>query len=119
MSMTKIPSLVFAEIEKLARGFLWGSTSSVQKPSLVSWEDCCKPQAYGGLVLEGAWNVHWLSAILPQLIVERILAHIPPSANAGTDHLSWRWLSRGKFSVSESVNSCLLITYQLVLSMMK
>lgn len=49
MSTASIPISICKEIEKMARGFLWGSSSSGRKPALVKWTDCCKPIVNGGL----------------------------------------------------------------------
>ncbi|KAL1135577.1 hypothetical protein V6Z11_A12G182600 [Gossypium hirsutum] len=49
MTATRIHITVCNEIKKLARGFLWGSTFSERKSSLVNWEIYCKPQEYGSL----------------------------------------------------------------------
>lgn len=46
-----IPITVCNKIEKMARGFLWGSLANIRKPSLVGWTECCKPIASGGLGL--------------------------------------------------------------------
>lgn len=54
------------------------------------------------VVSEGTWNTHWLVVVLTQMIVKCILAYKPTSTEADINHLSWRWLSGGKFSVLET-----------------
>ncbi|KAL5725053.1 hypothetical protein ACHQM5_008240 [Ranunculus cassubicifolius] len=38
-------------MEKIMRGFLWGSSAGKRKIHLVSWEDVCIPKEFGGLGL--------------------------------------------------------------------
>ncbi|KAF7833347.1 Retrovirus-related Pol polyprotein from transposon TNT 1-94 [Senna tora] len=40
---------IIQEIEKIERGFLWGSTSEKRKLHQVSWSKVCKPRSLGGL----------------------------------------------------------------------
>lgn len=39
------------EIEKLARNFVWGSLFDVRKPTLIKWNECCRPIETRGLGL--------------------------------------------------------------------
>ncbi|KAA3483625.1 hypothetical protein EPI10_005784 [Gossypium australe] len=41
----------FTKIEKIARGFVWGSLDSNKKMSLVNWGDCYQPLSNGSLGL--------------------------------------------------------------------
>lgn len=53
-----IPKGVIADVERICRGYLWGSTDERNKPALVAWESVCVPKKYGGLGLKqmGLWN---------------------------------------------------------------
>ncbi|MBA0842316.1 hypothetical protein Goarm_002147, partial [Gossypium armourianum] len=51
MATAQIPITICKEIEKLARGFLLGTTSSGRKPSLVSWKYCYTLMLNGGLAI--------------------------------------------------------------------
>lgn len=53
------------------------------------------------VVTEEVWDQQWLALIVPQEIVEHILVCTPLSLNAGTSHLTWRWLSGGNLSISK------------------
>ncbi|GMI89923.1 hypothetical protein like AT3G24255 [Hibiscus trionum] len=44
-----LPKRICAEIEKLIRKFIWGSTENASKASLVNWESICQPLDHGGL----------------------------------------------------------------------
>ncbi|KAL1165141.1 hypothetical protein V6Z11_A06G112000 [Gossypium hirsutum] len=52
IQFVKIPISVCKEIEKIARGFIWGRSTTSQKPSLVKWNDCCQPLSDEGLGLK-------------------------------------------------------------------
>lgn len=54
------------------------------------------------LTAEGDWNTTWLSTVLPREIVSRVQACNSPVGGSGVDHLSWRWMTAGKFSIRES-----------------
>lgn len=53
-----IPKSVITEIEKICRGYLWGSTAEKRMAPLVAWESVCLPKQLGGLGLKhlGMWN---------------------------------------------------------------
>lgn len=48
MQTSALPSSCCAKIEKIIRGFIWGSDSTSRKPSLVNWDDMCRPKHQGG-----------------------------------------------------------------------
>lgn len=54
-----LPKMVMEEIEKLCRGFLWGSTAEKRRPALLAWDDLCAPKKNGGLGLKQiqVWNM--------------------------------------------------------------
>ncbi|KAA3486170.1 reverse transcriptase [Gossypium australe] len=49
MQSLVIPKGVCDEIERIARQFIWGSSTSKSKPALVGWESICQPKTCGGL----------------------------------------------------------------------
>uniref|UniRef100_A0A803PTQ2 Reverse transcriptase domain-containing protein n=1 Tax=Cannabis sativa TaxID=3483 RepID=A0A803PTQ2_CANSA len=63
MSIFVLPQSVTKEVERLCRGFLWGTKDERLKIHMTSWEKVCLPKAYGGLGFkEGAkWNYAMLS----------------------------------------------------------
>lgn len=61
----------------------------------------------------GSWNFEWLESQLPQTVLARITAIMPPSHDSGPDRLIWRWMLKGKFS-SASTYSYFLSRRDLV-----
>ncbi|XP_062103007.1 uncharacterized protein LOC133813999 [Humulus lupulus] len=58
MTIFVLPQSIIKEIEKLCRGFLWGTSGQRSKIHIPSWQKVCLPKAYGGLEFrDGAsWN---------------------------------------------------------------
>ncbi|XP_062075415.1 uncharacterized protein LOC133779472 [Humulus lupulus] len=58
MSIFVLPQSIVKEIERICRGFLWGSDGQRSKLHIPSWQKVCLPKAYGGLGFrDGAtWN---------------------------------------------------------------
>ncbi|KAK9749023.1 hypothetical protein RND81_02G097200 [Saponaria officinalis] len=54
-----LPKIVMNKIEGLCRSFLWHGSGASNGPTLVSWEQICKPRKNGGLgfVRLHQWNV--------------------------------------------------------------
>lgn len=53
-------------------------------------------------MVEGQWNVPWLELMKPRDILKWVVAYSSPSWKAREDYISWKWITRGKFSFSES-----------------
>ncbi|KAL4379818.1 hypothetical protein GQ457_02G032950 [Hibiscus cannabinus] len=72
MQATRLPKSVCTEIEKLIRGYIWGSSESHRGISLVRWEDVQSPMAVGDLGFHdmGRFNQAFLMKIGFQLIIE-------------------------------------------------
>ncbi|KAH1107919.1 hypothetical protein J1N35_011687 [Gossypium stocksii] len=49
MSTVRFSITVCKEIEKLAKGFIWGSTTLGRRSALINWQDVCLPVDNGGL----------------------------------------------------------------------
>uniref|UniRef100_A0A803QBI6 Reverse transcriptase zinc-binding domain-containing protein n=1 Tax=Cannabis sativa TaxID=3483 RepID=A0A803QBI6_CANSA len=96
-----IPSKsVTKEVERLCRGFLWGTKDERLKIHMTSWEKVCLPKAYGGLGFkEGTkWNYAMLSKL--ELVLEEALqaaAYFPKGGH-----------NEGRFVLWQIVNSPLL-----------
>ncbi|XP_062075418.1 uncharacterized protein LOC133779475 [Humulus lupulus] len=58
MSIFVLPQSIVKEIERICRGFLWGSAGQRSKLHIPSWQKVCLPKAYGGSGFrDGAtWN---------------------------------------------------------------
>ncbi|XP_062103697.1 uncharacterized protein LOC133814800 [Humulus lupulus] len=58
MSIFVLPQSIIKEIEKLCRGFLWGSSGQRSKLHIPSWHKISLPKAYGGLGFRDGslWN---------------------------------------------------------------
>lgn len=48
MQTSALPAACCSKIEKLIRGFIWGSDTTTRKPSLVNWNEMCLPKNQGG-----------------------------------------------------------------------
>ncbi|KAH1046923.1 hypothetical protein J1N35_037707 [Gossypium stocksii] len=57
---------------------------------------------YDVINAEWGWNSTWLSTVLPREVVNRIQSYNPPLEGSGVNHLSWRWMTTGKFFMRES-----------------
>ncbi|XP_062118795.1 uncharacterized protein LOC133832472 [Humulus lupulus] len=53
-----LPQRIIKEIDKLCRGFLWGTSGQRSKLHIPSWQKVCLPKAYGGLGFRDGkvWN---------------------------------------------------------------
>ncbi|XP_061342523.1 uncharacterized protein LOC133288720 [Gastrolobium bilobum] len=51
MQTTDVPISICKEVEKLTRGFIWGSSPNNRKVHLVNWENVCRMKEDGGLGL--------------------------------------------------------------------
>lgn len=62
MSTIVLPKSTLARLDKLARDFIWGSTSKKKKQHLISWHRICLPKREGGLGIRSAeaMNKLWL-----------------------------------------------------------
>ncbi|WJX91754.1 hypothetical protein P8452_73481 [Trifolium repens] len=49
LSYLKIPVLVWKQVRRIQREFLWGARNGNKKINWVKWEDVCKPKTLGGL----------------------------------------------------------------------
>ncbi|GMI82239.1 hypothetical protein HRI_001893200 [Hibiscus trionum] len=49
MQTCSLPKRVCSEIEKILRQFIWGSSSTARKISLINWDSLCQPIEHGGL----------------------------------------------------------------------
>lgn len=49
MSTILLPASTLANLDKVSRSFLWGSTSEKRKQHLVAWKKVCLPKCEGGL----------------------------------------------------------------------
>ncbi|KAK8475930.1 hypothetical protein V6N12_056671 [Hibiscus sabdariffa] len=49
MQTTRLPIAVCSEIDKIVRGFIWGSSMETRKISLVNWFAISQPRNRGGL----------------------------------------------------------------------
>ncbi|XP_062114000.1 uncharacterized protein LOC133825012 [Humulus lupulus] len=58
MSIFVLPQSIVKEIERICRGFLWGSAGQRSKLHIPSWQKVCLPKVYGDLGFrDGAtWN---------------------------------------------------------------
>lgn len=54
MQFAMIPINTCEKIEQIVKQFVWGSTSSGNKRTLVKWDTCCQPTMTGALVC-GDW----------------------------------------------------------------
>ncbi|KAL9665841.1 hypothetical protein QQ045_000162 [Rhodiola kirilowii] len=52
-SLFKMPVQVVAQLERLQRSFLWGSSDKGRKIHYVKWEKVQKPKPFGGLGIQG------------------------------------------------------------------
>lgn len=91
MATVKIPVTVYNEIEKMARMFLWGSTDTARKSSLVNWQICCSPIDSGGLGLRSLQSQN-------QLFLLKIGYNIIVNTTA-----YWVQILRNKYKVMNSV----------------
>ncbi|XP_062114038.1 uncharacterized protein LOC133825058 [Humulus lupulus] len=58
MNVFILPQSIIKEVDKLCRQFLWGTSGTRSKLHFASWQQVCRPKAFGGLGLrEGSsWN---------------------------------------------------------------
>ncbi|XP_062106727.1 uncharacterized protein LOC133818056 [Humulus lupulus] len=58
MNVFILPQSIIKEVDKLCRQFLWGASGTRSKLHFASWQQVCRPKAFGGLGLrEGSsWN---------------------------------------------------------------
>ncbi|XP_062099754.1 uncharacterized protein LOC133805589 [Humulus lupulus] len=66
MSIFVLPHSVTKEVEKICRGFLWGTNGTRSKVHVASWDKVCLPKPYGGLGFKN--GVNWNCAILAKFI---------------------------------------------------
>ncbi|MBA0845023.1 hypothetical protein Goarm_005853, partial [Gossypium armourianum] len=98
-----IPKSVSADIERLVRQFIWGSTDGHPKMSLVGWSSICQPRSLGGLGemvnSDGSWNLDLFCARVLKNIINRIISIPPPHPDSGSDRIIWSQSASGIFSV--------------------
>ncbi|KAL1105666.1 hypothetical protein V6Z11_D04G148900, partial [Gossypium hirsutum] len=118
MSTVRIPIIVCGEIEKLARNFVWGSTSEVRKPALIKYDECCQLIKIGGLGLRNlsVQNKLFLLKLDFHLLIKtddlwvkilrskyRICGVLPNSIDRGNYSYVWRSLMRVWTDVVDNV----------------
>ncbi|KAG7579386.1 Ribonuclease H domain [Arabidopsis thaliana x Arabidopsis arenosa] len=54
MSTIVLPKSILTGLDKISRGFLWGSTLEKRKQHLVAWKRVCLPKDEGGLGIRGS-----------------------------------------------------------------
>lgn len=47
-----LPKSVIEEVEKICRGYLWGSIEDKRRPPVVAWDNLCLPKKCGGIGLK-------------------------------------------------------------------
>ena len=52
MQTTSLPTGIKLKIDKACKKFIWSGNSNQQRMSMVSWDNLCKPKAYGGIRLK-------------------------------------------------------------------
>lgn len=58
MQTTMLPSILCKDIDKLTQKFLWGSSSSCNKVSLVSWDKVHMDKELGGLGIKNSESLN-------------------------------------------------------------
>ncbi|KAG7615876.1 Ribonuclease H domain [Arabidopsis thaliana x Arabidopsis arenosa] len=92
MCVITMPKALLDDLDKVARSFLWGSTSEKRKQHLISWKRVCTPKQEGGLGIKRAQDMN--KALLAKL-GWRLL----------TDHQSlWARILRRKYKVGDTHN---------------
>ncbi|XP_062114152.1 uncharacterized protein LOC133825189 [Humulus lupulus] len=58
MNVFILPQSIIKEVDKLCRQFLWGASGTRSKLHFASWQQVCRPKAFGGLGLRerSSWN---------------------------------------------------------------
>ena len=65
MSTIVLPASTLEGLDKVARAFVWGSTTEKRKLHLLSWDRVCKPKSSGGLGIRKSRNMN--KALIAQL----------------------------------------------------
>ena len=97
MSTISLPISTLNQLDKIARGFIWGSSEGNRKQHLVSWDVICKPKREGGLGIRLAKEMN--IALLAKL-GWRLL---------NTEDALWVKILRKKFKVGELYDPTWLI----------
>ena len=58
MSTIALPKSTLDELDKIARTFLWGSTTEQRKQHLISWKKVCLPKKEGGLGIRSSRDMN-------------------------------------------------------------
>ncbi|KAK7282263.1 hypothetical protein RIF29_10909 [Crotalaria pallida] len=119
MQACVIPASICQEVEKICRGFIWGSTNERRKCHLVSWEVICSPKEKGGLgfrnlksvneayMMKLAWNMIsnpnalWSKVLTSKYKVENPI-NVSPSTKPNVSAL-WRGISRAFPKVRDGI----------------
>ncbi|KAH9667242.1 putative ribonuclease H protein [Citrus sinensis] len=126
MQTTSLPTGIKLKIDKACKKFIWSGNSNQQRMSMVSWDNLCKPKAYGGLGLKDlnvmnkallmklSWGVIsakdslWVQVLCtkygannsnpPLSLPTRYGSHMWKAI--GPDQFYWSHSNKGNFSVS-------------------
>ncbi|KAK5834979.1 hypothetical protein PVK06_010661 [Gossypium arboreum] len=119
--------MLFGEVDLKQGGpQFFGDHILIRKPTLLKWDDCCRPVEVGiffgplrnffvgfeqpddtlrvcDLVNEFRnWDWIRLKSFLPNPIVMQIALLLPSSLDAGNDRLLWRWAARNALSMAKT-----------------
>ncbi|KAH1039733.1 hypothetical protein J1N35_041476 [Gossypium stocksii] len=124
MSTARIPVSICKEIKRLARNFVWGTSSEARRPTLVSGADSdlnCEEQLFFRLEIVECnlvrddtlhvcdfvdsnrdWDWSRLRSLIPDNVVNQITTVLPSTPDVGSNQLAWKWLSKENFFSSET-----------------
>ena len=84
-----LPHSTLDRLDRLARNFLWGSSSDRRKLHLVAWDKVCQQKNEGGL---GIWRSKEMNKALIAKVGWRVM---------NNEHSLWAQVVRKKYSVSQ------------------
>ncbi|KAK9169574.1 hypothetical protein Syun_001714 [Stephania yunnanensis] len=58
MQTSLLPKGLCDDLDKICRGFLWGSSNGSRKSSLVAWDKVCQPRKNGGLGMRNMYDMN-------------------------------------------------------------
>ncbi|GAV66074.1 zf-RVT domain-containing protein [Cephalotus follicularis] len=96
------PAAVIKDCERILRRFLWGSSGTSRKHSLVKWSNVCLPRQEGGLGIKSlkAWNQALHLKQIWSLLNDHSLWVQWCKLNLIRKHIFWTLLSSGSLSWS-------------------